>query len=65
MTKTSRKPHVAKDPRFNGMALITSLLSFDKTENDRFQSNSGDVFGTQWYLDYHYVMCVFNQDKIF
>ena len=47
MTKTSRKPHVAKDPRFNGMALIYNALCFHKTENDRFQSNSGGVFLTQ------------------
>jgi hypothetical protein len=28
-------------------ALICSELCFDKTENDRFQSNSGGVFLTQ------------------
>ena len=49
MTKPHAKPHAktTKDSLFNGMALICSELCFDKTENDRFQSNSGGVFLTQ------------------
>ena len=41
------KPHVAKDPRFNGMALICNELCFGKTEINRFGPNSGGVFLTQ------------------